>query len=61
MKLYHYTNLEGARGIHAQGIIYMSTDTINDCSLGVGVYLTSFAPEGRTKEEISQNNYGECS
>ena len=58
MKLYHYTTTEGKDGIKRDKVIYQSTDTIKDCLLGEGVYLTSLNPNRNSKETIAKNNYG---
>ena len=59
LTLYHYTTEAGKNGIVQNGMIYQSTDYINDCLLGAGVYLTSLNPQLNFKEIIALNNYGE--
>ncbi len=54
--LFHYTDINGARGIVKSKRINISKDTTKDAAFGVGVYLTSIAPTVG-KKEILKNNY----
>jgi len=58
--LWHYTNKKGMKGIIDSGEMKPSTDTINDCSLGVGVYFTT-TPPYKSDETLLNNNYGKVS
>jgi len=55
--LWHYTNDQGMNGITESGQIRPSTDQVNDCALGVGVYFTT-KPPYKSNESLLSNNYG---
>ncbi|KAL3865442.1 hypothetical protein ACJMK2_042832 [Sinanodonta woodiana] len=59
MILYHYTSLQGYRGIRQDGQINESPFGGADAAFGQGVYLTSRGPEWSAKEVII-NNWGEA-
>ena len=54
--LYHYTNIEGIRGISSSGFIEESGGG-RDANFGEGVYLTSLKPT-ESKIKIVANNWG---
>ena len=54
MKLYHYTDQDGLRGIKKDGFIRASTSSNSsskDFLHGPGVYLTTLNPDDYTKQE----------
>lgn len=56
LKLYHYTNSDGIRGIATSGQIRASTDTKKDARFGPGMYATTHGPHN-SKADIARNNY----
>lgn len=56
VRLYHYTNKDGIKGIASSGEIAASTDTKNDAAYGPGTYATKHGPEN-SKSQIAKNNY----
>ena len=58
MKVYHYTNKEGADGIKASKRIKKSRRKIRDAFFGDGVYLTSLTPDKSTKD-LSYEMFGQ--
>ena len=48
--VYHYTSVEGMRGILRDRRIMVSTNTARDAFYGVGVYLTDVPPEVDDKD-----------
>lgn len=56
LKLYHYTNSDGIRGIATSGQIGESTDTKKDAAFGRGAYATTQGPHN-SKADIAKNNY----
>lgn len=56
--LYHYTSLEGAKGIEKTEIIKSSLqEGGRDARFGNGVYFTDMTPEDFTRSEVANNNY----
>ncbi len=53
----HYTNEEGAEGIHDSGVIEQSTGAGGDAVFGPGTYVTTIGPNDASKEEIAENNW----
>lgn len=60
VKLYHYTNIDGIKGIARSGEIAESTDTTTDAVYGRGTYATTKGPEN-SRSQIAQNNYDDAS
>ena len=54
--LYHYTDSSSLSSIESSGRIKQSTDTVSDCKLGKGVYLTAKPPRA-SSDSLLQNNY----
>jgi len=60
VKLYHYTDFEGAKGIEKSGEIRTSSvdNNSSDAKFGTGVYLTEITPSAPI-DTILRNNYGD--
>jgi len=55
--LYHYTNIDGIRGIAGSGYIEISEAGGKDANFGEGVYFTTLRPT-ESKLKIVANNWG---
>lgn len=60
MKLYHYTDAAGKKGIQQTGSVRPSSTSgpgNDDATFGPGVYLTSKEPTAHNTAKIAKNNY----
>ena len=56
--LYHYTDMDGAKGISDSEVITASTNKVTDAKFGIGTYLTDKAPWNHSKLNIVKSNWG---